>query len=306
MLGAAFMISACERARQAPPSDSAATPPADSVPVEPAPSARGWDASAGSALFVADDSPQQAIVVYPEYNDSTLTDTTTFDADRVGSTELDLFSRAGKVGTTRSADSARTQTAAANCTAWPTVRLSPARNGGGALKGWSVGVAAGSATAIPLDSIEDDPPADSAKLAVEVTRLAAALPGDTAPAFRALPFAVLTARRFTPVPGVEAVVAHLVRKVNQEARPYEQHIVVIGERDAKAGGRYSTAYFERVSGPEETIETSDVLAALRLGAEGRPTIVLGRDYGDGTAYSLIERGDDGKWRLRWSSAYAGC
>jgi len=300
------MISGCERSRQAPPSDSVAAPPPDSTPADLVPSTRGWDASAGAALFVPGASSQQAIVVFPEYNDSTLTDTTTFDLDRVRSTELDLFSRAGKVVPARSTDSTRAGTAAASCTAWPTVRLSPIGGGGGRLKGWSVAVAAGSATAIPLDSIEDDPPADSAKLAAEVTRLAAAIPNDTAPAFRGLPFTVLTARRFTPAPGVDAVVAQLVRRVNQEARPYEQHILVIGERDAKAGGRYSTAYFERVSGPEETIETSEILAALRLGAEGVPTIVLGRDYGDGTAYSLIERSADGHWRLRWSSAYAGC
>jgi hypothetical protein len=169
-----------------------------------------------------------------------------------------------------------------------------------------VGFAAGSATAIPLDSIEDDPPADSARLAADVTRLAAALPGDTAPAFRSLPFAVRTARRFTPAPGVDAVVAQLVRKVNQEARPYEQQIVVVGERAAGSKGKYSAVYFERVAGQEETIETSEVLAAVRLGPAGTPTLVLGRDYGDGTAFSLVERVGEGRWRLRWSSAYAGC
>jgi len=297
---ALLTVAACERSRQAPPADTVALV-ADSPVAPPVTRATSWDPGAGEALFVAGATPQQAIVVFPELSDSTLTDTTTFDVARVGAAAVDLFSRAGRVGSAQLAGPATPGSPARNCTAWPAARLA-----GAPPAPWSVGFAAGSATAIPLDSIEDDPPADSARLAADVTRLAAALPGDTAPAFRSLPLAVRTARRFTPAPGVDAVVAQLVRKVNQEARPYEQQIVVVGERDAGSKGKYAAAYFERVAGQEETIETSEVLAAVRLGPAGTPTLVLGRDYGDGTAFSLVERVGDGRWRLRWSSAYAGC
>jgi hypothetical protein len=171
---------------------------------------------------------------------------------------------------------------------------------------WTVAFAAGRATPIPLDSIEDDTPADSARLAADATRMAASLPGGSS-AFRAIPFAVRTAWRLSPESGVEAVVAVLVRKVNQEANPREEQTIVIGERPTRpAGAPYAVVYHERTSGMEETIETTDVLAAVRLGAAGTPTLVLARDYGDGTAYSLVERVSPGTWRLRWSSAYAGC
>ena len=51
---------------------------------------------------------------------------------------------------------------------------------------------------------------------------------------------------------------------------------------------------------------SDVLAAVSLGVPARTTIVLARDYGDGSAYSLLERTGARAWRIRWSSAYSGC
>jgi len=66
-----------------------------------------------------------------------------------------------------------------------------------------------------------------------------------------------------------------------------------------------------------------VLAAVILGANAPPppkrlfhaavparpgilTIVLGRDYGDGNSYTLIQRVGARMWRATWSSAYVGC
>jgi hypothetical protein len=302
---AALMVGACERSRQAPPADTAAgppvPPPADSAP----PSASsGWDPGLGPVLWVAGAAPGEAVAVFPEFTDSTLTDTTTFDASAVGPADVELFTREGSVGRARLALTGARPKAASECTAWPTARVERVGTG----PAWGVAFPAGRAAAVPLDSIEDNAPADSALLAAAVTRLAAGLPGDTAPMFRGLPFFVRSARRFSPAPGVEAVVAQLVRKVNQEANPREEHIMVVGERAAggPANAPYSAAYVERVSGMEETIEASDVLAAVRLGPGRTPTLVIGRDYGDGMVYALLERGDDGRWRLRWSSAYAGC
>jgi hypothetical protein len=305
MVSVALMVGACERSRQTPPPDTAAVvavePPPDSAP---SPAATGWDAELGPALFVAGGAPGEAVAVFPEFTDSTLTDTTTFDVAALAPSEVELFTRAGSVGRARLALTAGPRRAPAECTAWPTARVE--RSGGSG--GWQVAFPAGQAVALPLDSIEDNTPADSALLAAAVTRLAASLPGDTAPMFRGLPFFVRSARRFTPAPGVEAVVGQLVRKVNQEANPREEHLMVIGERPAGGAANvpYAAAYVERVSGLEETIEASDVLAAVQLGAERKTTLVIGRDYGDGMVYALVERVGDGRWRLRWSSAYAGC
>jgi hypothetical protein len=168
-----------------------------------------------------------------------------------------------------------------------------------------VGFAGTAVEALALDSIETLTGADSARLAVEVTRLASALPGDTAASFRALPYTVRTARRFSPEPGVSAVVATLTRSVNQEAKPLGEQLLVVAERST-SGGRYTPAYHERASGREETLETVEPLAAVRLGADRRPTLVMARDFYDGTAYSLLERVGAGRWRVRWTSAYRGC
>jgi hypothetical protein len=56
------------------------------------------------------------------------------------------------------------------------------------------------------------------------------------------------------------------------------------------------------------VETDEVLAGVLLGHGPRvtPTIVLDRDYGDGNAYTLIQRTAPRQWRPRWSSAYVGC
>lgn len=301
----ALMVGACERSRQTPPPDTAvgaAVEPA--VDSGPPPAATGWDAELGPLLFVAGAAPGEAVAVFPEFTDSTLTDTTTFDPAAVAPTEVEMFTRAGSVGRARLALAGGPRRVPADCTAWPTASVE--RSGGRG--GWQVAFPVGQAVAIPLDSIEDNTPADSALLAAAVTRLAAALPGDTAPMFRGLPFFVRSARRFTAAPGTDAVIAQLVRKVNQEANPREEHLMVIGERPAGGAGNapYASAYVERVSGLEESIEASDVLAAVQLGAGRRTTLVIGRDYGDGMVYALLERRADGRWRLRWSSAYAGC
>jgi hypothetical protein len=160
---------------------------------------------------------------------------------------------------------------------------------------------------MPLDSIEALPRADSARLAAEAARLASSLPSDTAQSFRGIPFFVRTVRRFTIPPATPALVAEVVRRVNQEASPREEQIFIVAERDStQPPGRYTVAYYERSAGLEETVESTDVLAALLLGANHQPTLVLSRDDGDGVSYALLERTGPRTWRVRWTSAYAGC
>jgi hypothetical protein len=320
--GAMLLVAtACERAKTPPAKETAvAVPPAAVVapPVTP-PATRGWDTTAGPALLIAGRVPREALVVLPGFTDSTLTDTTHFDLTPLRDARVELFTRAGSVGTATIGSTEAPKRPGPGCTGWPVARLGrPAAASAGAPGSgttpaarapsrWSVALAASAARAIPLDSIEGLSSADSAHLAAEVTRLASTLPNDTARLFRGIPFAVRAAWRFVPARGVDAVVADVVRRLNQEASPFAEELLVVAERDpATPGRRYAPAYVERVSGPEETLETSEVLAALFLGPRRVPTLVLGRDYGDGTAYALVERTEPGRWRARWSSAYAGC
>jgi hypothetical protein len=118
---------------------------------------------------------------------------------------------------------------------------------------------------------------------------------------------VRAVRRFSPAPGVQALVADVRRKVNQEANPREEHILLVAERDsAQPASPWTTAYFERVADNEETIESDDVLAAVALGPAHTPSLVISREFNEGFAYALLERDGPKHWRLRWSSAYAGC
>jgi len=49
-----------------------------------------------------------------------------------------------------------------------------------------------------------------------------------------------------------------------------------------------------------------VLAAAQLGASREPALVLSRDYGDETAYGIVERVSAGRWRARWTSTRRRC
>lgn len=286
---------------QAAPVTTAATPPA--------PASAAWnDTVAGPALFVAGGSPDVAQLVFPEFTDSTLTDTSAFDLGRVSGARVDLFTRAGAAGAASLSSAPARPPREEECTSWPTARLAAAASSSTPPRApWTVGFLAGHATAIPLDSVETLPQPDSARLVADVARLASALPDDTAPSFRGLPFVVLAARRFSPAPRVQAIFAEVSRKVNQEARPREERILLVAERDSASPALpWVASYAERVSDTEENVEASDVLAAVALGPARTPTLVIGREYGEGFSYALLERVGPKKWRLRWSSAYAGC
>ena len=302
LLALSFAL-ACERSANPPPVDSAITVtpgPADTA----ASSARSmWDAMLGPVFVVAGDDPGTASVIFPLFSDSTLTDTTTFDTAVATSMRFDLFSTAGQVG------SARLQPviprARDGCVAWPEAEVTMDTPAPGAV--WTVGFAAGRVTPLELDSLENLAGADSARLTAEVARLASLVPADTAAAFHGIPFFVRQVRRFRTGAGTEVLIANVTRRINQEANPREEQLLLLAERDpARVDGRYVPAFHERVSGHEEAIETTDVLAAMTFGTTGQPVIVLIRDYGDGTSYAFLTRTPVGEWRIGWSSAYAGC
>lgn len=302
-------LTACERTTPSNGRDSGAVAPttaADSG--EPVTTNVGWNAEAGTVLLVASDVPGVGAVVFPEVTDSTFGDSALMDLAPVRGSRVALYSRRGEAGsvtvvgedTTTEPDSSDDA-----CEDWPLVRL---RNESrGPTLPWTIGLAAGHARSIPLDSIEHRPRADSSRLAADVVHLAGTLAGDTAQAFRGLPYYVRSVRRFQPSPGVSALVADVSRRINQEADPREEQLLFVAERDSgRTDGPWHIGFSERASGHEGTVETHDVLAALAIGNSRRPTLVLARYVGDGVAYALLERNGAARWEIRWVSAASGC
>ena len=298
----------CERAPDPVPVDSAGVSPGGPSDTGTTSTRTMWDSALGPVFVVAGDSRNDASVVFPMFSDSTLTDTTNFDTSVVAGMTVDLFSRAGRFATARLQPTTRRPPD--GCVVWPgasVVVTEPAETPTGE---WTVGFTSGRVSALALDSLENLAGSDSARLTADVARLASLVPEDTAKAFHGIPFFVRQVRRFRTSAGVEVLIANVTRRINQEANPREEQLLLVAERagdsGAGSGGSYTLGYHERVSGHEEAIETTDVLAAVMLGPSGPPAIVLIRDYGDGTAYALLTRAATGGWRVRWSSAYAGC
>jgi len=301
-LALAFALVACEKRASAPPSQKPAASSASQG------AALTWeDASAGPVLFVAGSNETEAAIVFPHFTDSTLGTVSTLDTGGISRGKADLFARGGLIGTAVIVPKTA-GVLGGECTAWPTAHVRSIDRATGGVPGpWTVGFVAGHAVAVTMDSIAMLTPADSTIRTSDIARLASTLPNDTAPSFHGLPFEVQRAGRFSIAPGIDGIAAVLVRHVNEEANPREEHIFLIAERDSThQPPAWVAAYSERASGSEDDLETNEVLAAVRLGPGRTPTLVLSRDYGDGGVYSLIERGAPGQWRLRWSSAYTGC
>ena len=96
-------------------------------------------------------------------------------------------------------------------------------------------------------------------------------------------------------------------RVNQEADPQEEQTLLIAERDSGVTtGRYQLAYAERAFGKEEQVSSSELVAAVRVGSNGPPWLVVARDGEEGLAYALLERTGPRQWRVRWTSGLAKC
>jgi hypothetical protein len=314
VVGLVVAITGCDRSRS--PRDSstsaAAVPATAGTAPEATRSSRlaGWnDTIAGPNLFVVGTNTSEAVVILPGYTDSTLADAPAADSALGQHPRVDLFSRRGLAGGATLASGAAGNFTG-TCTAWPTATVSTAE---GPPPDWSVAFASGHATALPMDSMMGLASVDSARRAAAIARAASALPDDTAAAFRGLPFAVRDAHQFMLPSGDTVLAAEVVRRLNQEASPQEEHLLIVLERDTVSGPggaprSYVVAYAERTSGLEDDVESSEMLAAVDLGHPPRqhPAIVIGRDYGDGSSYTLLERVAPRRWRARWNSAYVGC
>lgn len=313
---AGFVIgaTACERTRPVGQSaTSGGTPSAEAAPsgqtVAAPPVSRWNDTLAGSDLFVAGGNSAEAVIVLPGYTDSTIGDAPTTDSLIGRHPHVDLFARRGLIVSAILVEGTPGNFSG-SCTAWPTAHVATPQ---GAPPDWSVAFEAGHATTLPMDSIGAVSMADSARRAAAIARVASTLPNDTALAFRGVPFSVRDVHAFTLPSGDTVMAAEVVRRLNQEANPQEEHLLIVLERDTLAGPAgapppFVAAYSERTSGAEDDVESTEVLAAVMLGHGARqmPAIIIGRDYGDGSSYSLVGRIGPRRWRARWSSAYVGC
>lgn len=280
------------RQESPPPAEPEAAPVATTV----------WDTTVGPFVAVPAGSSNAAYVIFPEFTSDSALDSVSFDLEVARHVKFELFTDGQPAGTAHVATLGVERVE--NCTAWPTARLE-LDDGGGEVRSWSVGFVAGRTEPVAFDSLQGLRRADSTRVAIDLARVASTLPGDTAVAFRGRPFIVRQAHRMM-IEGRQTILAEIVRTVNQEAAPLQEHLVVVAERDSASTDPYKAAYYERTIGLEDALETTELLAIARARGTRTLFILLSRYYGDGGAYALLERRGGSGWRLRWTSAYAGC
>lgn len=271
------------------------------VPVDSAvqvPDSSGWNPSAGPVLLAPGSTPGEAIVFLGRRSGDSAS--APLDSSAVGDGTVTLFGRNAVPFTATLERPTGGEVSA--CRTW---RLRNLRSGGEG--SWSVGFLGAQVEPVALDSVDQLSARDSSALVAEASRLASAVTASTSPSFQGLRFTAHEIHRFEVAPGVQALAAHLIRKVNQEADPKEEQTLLIAERDSGVtSGPYQLAYAERWHGSEEEISTSEVVAAMRLAGTSQPTLIVAREGEEGLAYSWLERAGARRWTLRWTSAYARC
>lgn len=290
-----LLSAACDREIPPTPVDSVAV--AEDTVAAPAPprASSGWDERAGPVLLVAGERPGDVLVVYPQVPGNDGPDT--LDVADYAESSAVLIARRGAV--THVTLGAAPEVEEGACIPWPRVST-PAGT-----PSWTVGFVLDSIDVVPLDSVAGMTPRDSARFVADIARLASTLPGirtgERAESFHGLPFVVQSAARFTHA-ATETVVAQVMRRVNAEANPLEEHTLLILER--KAPAPWTVAHASHAVGPEETVTRTELLGVVRLG--GRLTLLLALDGGEGVSYAMLQRTSAGTWRQSWRSAQPGC
>ena len=304
-------VAACERGTRSVPIADSTVPMRPAVTGQPVGTvATTWDSRLGPVLLVGGSQPDLATIVLPDSSQDGREALSEHEAIAIRSTPAMLIGHGDSVQLAILAE-ARTSRAGSEgeeCTGWPTWRLSPGRSSAATtVAPWSIGFVGATVQPVRLDSIESMTSADSARLAAEATRLASTLPNSGGDRLVGLPFSVTSLWRFRAAPGVEGVAANLVRRVNQEARPFEERTLIVAERDSsRRDDRFTLAYYDRAQGNEETVESREVLAVARMSPNTQPMIVVARDFGDGLAYAIVERDPSGRWREKWRSGRGRC
>jgi hypothetical protein len=249
-------------------------------------------------LLASPDNSTIASVVIPTLTDSAFAQASRLNADSLMGMSFDLVARNGMAGTGRL--EGRAEATTLECLSWPSVNLKLDSQ-----RVWEIGFRRGVITALPLDSLEGFSSSDSSFVTTELARLASALPAAIDPAFQGLPFAVRKAYR-SSVARSSFIIADIVRKINEEANPREEHLLLIAERSEGDTSRYRTVFESRAAGSEDLVRTSDILAAVRFVNGGRAAVIVAFEYENGSRVVLIERNAPYSWRQIWRSAYAGC
>ncbi len=277
----------------------------DSVPSDSTSSASqgaGWDASAGPLILLA--TPEGGVstgsLVRADASELTVSDTTGIGG-LLADGRVELFARGGRVAVARVTVNAAPRVDA-GCTAWPVAQL--ATDAGVPLVPWTVAFLSNRIVAVPLDSIEALSSRDSSRLVVDLSRLASALREDSISTFRGLPFVVLRAYRSRGL-DTSFIVATLVRRVNQEADPREEQLVMIVDANGVDAKNWTVAWHERASGREDELVVAEPLLAFRSIGATDVRLLFGRDDGIALGAAILARGRAG-WHVLWESAVAGC
>ena len=292
----ASLLACRDKAADATNSGRATLPPI--FPKGPSTNAN-WDASAGSILLASvGNIEDSAEIVLPDVTDSTIAFLHDAPPPLTG-VRVDLFGRSGKLASGVSISPLSGVDTTDGCYTWPAARIKPSTSG------WQVAFVTGHVTAMKLDSIETLSSVDSAGLAADLTRSAATIPATSDPVFRGLPFRVRSAYQFS-FDSVDAVIADIVRSVNEEATPRLEQLLLIGEKPRRSAGKYSVVYYNRTAGAEESTQVTEVLAMISIGSPRHPAAVISVVYNDGGRLGLLERTGASEWRTTWRSAYTGC
>jgi hypothetical protein len=288
-----ILVLACERSKVVPPTDSTRQVVEVSPQTTPPVAAPVWDTELGPLLLVGGDTPGTAALLSSDASRDT--------SSKMVGTHVTLLGRGGEAQAASLEHTAPVaEGGCAGLASW-TLRTST-----GAIAPWALGVIASEpAKTIAMDSVESLSQADSASLAAQAARLASTIAHEGENRFSGVPYTVLSLWRFTLAPSTHVLAANLIRRLNQEASPLEERTLVIAESDSSRTG-YTPAYSERSQGPEETVESRDFVAAVQLGKDAHPVLVMARDFDDAVAYSFLERDAPGHWRLRWTSRRVRC
>jgi hypothetical protein len=270
-------------------------------PLAPAPASRatGWDEGAGSLVLVSlGDNTDSAAIVFPEVTDSAPGQLGPA-SPMLSGVAFELFDRSGKIASSTAVLSPSVSDTGRSCAAWPIAELDRGQ------VGWRVAFIAGRVNAIPLDSIEGLSSTDSAALAASLSTSAATLPTSSDPTFRRLPFRVRFAYR-AHLDSTEVVIADIVRALNEEANPRLEDLFLIVDRPSRSSGGYFVRYYNRTAGPEEMVQATEMLAAVRIVSSKRVSFVVNVESDDGSRLQLLEPTNSGMWAPAWVSAYTGC
>lgn len=295
------VLASCRSGDKTVVADSAVANVLPASPVNPPALNPGWDAStAGPVMLLSvSDNVSRPAVVLPFLTDSTLSAASAFGLDSLSGMSFDLFGPSGHAGSSSLVVGSQKPNVE-NCPQWPEGSLAETPG-----RPWRIGFRKGLAVPLPLDSVEMLSSSDSSRIVAEITRIASALAGNADPAFQGLPFSVRKTYRFS-FDGRSALVSDVVRRINEEANPRAEHILLIAERPLAGNGRYVAAFHSRVAGSADIVRTHEILSAVRFVRSNTPAIVVAFGYEEGGRIALLERGGDGSWKLSWRSAYAGC